>query len=539
MRRLIYISIITISMTQYGFTQIKWVKSIGGEGSEWPLNILVDDSKDIYLSANFENSIDVDPSLGEEILNATLASETFVLKIDSSGNFIKVDHLIDERIGSSISIDNENNVYYIYSIDGWSEFKLEKRNQQGIITNQIILSGVGSSDFQLPRKLSSVLTPIPNTYCLEFNRDIVSLQDQDFNCLGDNYSLTNPDWKGYLAFGASNYSNGVYQFACEVNGTVNLKWGDNNIEIGESDAFNDTFWKTSSYILDMDVNGNLLEVKKVNEGGMQDPTEFNQNLVWNLETDSDGNMYLHNLLWGTYTYGVGENEKIISSMGGPGVSNSILQKVNHTTGEHISLFLGAEANFTDLMIDNNNDIILSGIYQSSVDLDLSENSSVLLNNLNSVNNSFIVKYNSELEYIEHFEFKDVEIFRINDRNESIYFFGRFHTDTLVIGNEPLINNGNADLIVGEFIFNLTSSDNDMIIEEISISPNPFQEHLQVKSSSQIEDIEIYDIYGRKQYFRFDNSTYSLDTKYLKNGLYFLVINTKTSIINKTILKNGN
>lgn len=534
-----FVVILLILLNQIAFTQIHWVKSIGGQGNEWPLDILIDDFNNVYFSANFQNSIDVDPSMEQQTINASLDSESFVLKVNKSGEFIKVDHLIDEREGLSISRDEDFNIYYLYSTDAWSEFRLEKRNQQGDIINQKIINGTGRSSFQLSSNLNSNLFPLKNTYCNAFNTDNVSLHNQELNCISDKYSITDPEWKGFIAYGAVTLKDDLYYFTCEINGTVLLNWGGNVIEIGETDFFNDTFWKTTTYIITMNVDGELVGVTKINEGGMQDPSQTNQNLTWSVEEDDLGNVYLQNLLWGTYTYGVGEFEKTISSIGGPAVSNSVIQKFNKSSGDISSYLLGENANFTDLIIDQNNNIILSGIYASPIDLDLKENSNILLSNENSINNSFIVKYNSEFDYLEHAIFNDIDIHKINQFDSSIYFYGLYDSETLVLGNETLFNNGNSDLIFGEFEFGLPSNIENHIDTNVSIFPNPFQGEINIKSQDSIKDVSLFDIYGRKQDVSFDKFTKTLNTNSLASGQYILVINTGNFLINKVILKNEN
>lgn len=539
MNKIFFIFFPTILICQVGFTQIEWVKSIGGEGLDRPIDIIIDDANHIYLAASFQNSINVDPSSSDQVLNASLASESFVLKLDDLGNFLSVSHLTEEREGLSISIDSENNVYYLYSTDEWSEFRLEKRNQQGEIVNERNVFGLGISSFQLPKKMTPELVPIQNTFCIGESDDVVSLYNDQLNCIGDNYSLTEPEWMGFVAFGNSNFANGLYHFAVEVNGTVRLQWGDNIIEIGETDFFNDTFWKTTSYILSIDINGNLVEVNKINEGGMQDPSQTNFNLAWNIEADTEGNFYVQNLFWGNYTFGVGSSEKLITSVGGPGVFNSVIQKVDKSNEVVTSYWLGDEANFTDFAVDENNNLILSGIYASSVDLVLDGASSIVLMNENSVNNSFVVKYNNEFEYIDHIEFKDLDVLTIKERNDRNFFYGQYNTETLIIGDQEFVNNGESDLVFGEFDFSESTYIQDLGADNFSVFPIPFQDYVEIKELDEIIDVEIFDVFGNLQNSIFNKTTSALDTRQLTNGCYILVVRTGKSILSKLIIKNAN
>ncbi len=85
------------------------------------------------------------------------------------------------------------------------------------------------------------------------------------------------------------------------------------------------------------------------------------------------------------------------------------------------------------------------------------------------------------------------------------------------------------------------NDTESIIEltsSVSIYPNPANDRLYIETEAEIEEVVIYDVYGRQQ----DNKTTrqqdmtSIDLSDLKSGIYFVKINTGKGNIVKRIIK---
>ena len=112
------------NMTSNGYTDIfiskldakgkfVWAKSIGGIYSENSFSIDVDASGYIYITGYYGQTVDFDPGPG--IYNLTFSGwyDTFVLKMDTAGNFVWAKKLggVSEDIGMSITTDDWGNVY--------------------------------------------------------------------------------------------------------------------------------------------------------------------------------------------------------------------------------------------------------------------------------------------------------------------------------------------------------------------------------------------------------------------------------------------
>jgi len=80
-----------------------------------------------------------------------------------------------------------------------------------------------------------------------------------------------------------------------------------------------------------------------------------------------------------------------------------------------------------------------------------------------------------------------------------------------------------------------------IIDDISVYPNPTSGGLRVQSSKfKLQDIEIYDIYGRKvssHHLDISSSHYLINISHLSTGIYILKIMTEGNIYSHKIVKN--
>ena len=84
---------------------------------------------------------------------------------------------------------------------------------------------------------------------------------------------------------------------------------------------------------------------------------------------------------------------------------------------------------------------------------------------------------------------------------------------------------------------------DMVIEneetKCDIYPNPANDRLYIETESEIEDVVVYDVYGRVQNLsksETQNLRNSIDVSNLKAGIYFVKINTEKGNIVKRIIK---
>ena len=81
--------------------------------------------------------------------------------------------------------------------------------------------------------------------------------------------------------------------------------------------------------------------------------------------------------------------------------------------------------------------------------------------------------------------------------------------------------------------------NDILTDNISVYPNPVQDRLYIEAETEVEEVVVYDIYGKHQVAKTPSHQGNLvvDLSDLKAGIYFVKINTEKGNIVKRIIKD--
>lgn len=94
-----------------------WAKSFGGTDIDWSHEIATDASGNIYTTGSFKETVDFDPGPGVYNLISSGEDDGFILKLNSSGNFIWAISFgsVEWDASNSITIDSTGNIYTIGS----------------------------------------------------------------------------------------------------------------------------------------------------------------------------------------------------------------------------------------------------------------------------------------------------------------------------------------------------------------------------------------------------------------------------------------
>ena len=147
-----------------------WAKNIGGTGGDQGNSITIDTAGNIFITGQFQHTVDFDPGVGISNLASTGSTDIFVLKLDSSGNFIWAKGFggTGTDVGLSIATDLIGNIYTTGYFAGSADFKpgpgstfltsnggydvfVQKLNPNG---NFIWAKGMGGSTFDYGRSIS-------------------------------------------------------------------------------------------------------------------------------------------------------------------------------------------------------------------------------------------------------------------------------------------------------------------------------------------------------------------------------------------------
>lgn len=189
-----------------------WVKQFTSTTTFNKINsIEVDKKSNVYTTGYYTNTVDFDPGSATHYLNSTttLGAETFVSKLDSSGNFVLAKSMggSDLDAGQTIAVDESENIYTTGYFRGTSDFDpgtgvynlnaswpadifISKLNPQGNFTWAFKMGGAGS-DYGY----SNIIDKTGNMYTTGWFQDSVDF-DPSSNSF---YLMATPNgYTGYI-----------------------------------------------------------------------------------------------------------------------------------------------------------------------------------------------------------------------------------------------------------------------------------------------------------------------------------------------------
>ena len=101
-----------------------WAKSIGGSGYDYGNAMCVDGHGDVYITGQFEGTVDFNPGSGTNNFTSLGGTDVFVQKMNSAGTFLRAKTFggnSSDR-GQSIMVDNSENIIVTGSYQGTVNF---------------------------------------------------------------------------------------------------------------------------------------------------------------------------------------------------------------------------------------------------------------------------------------------------------------------------------------------------------------------------------------------------------------------------------
>jgi len=101
-----------------------WAKGLCGTAADESNSIAVDSSGNVYTTGFFNGIADFDPGAGEANLTSAGGNDSFISKLDSSGNIVWAERLggTSSDLGYSIAVDSSGNVYTTGNFQGTVDF---------------------------------------------------------------------------------------------------------------------------------------------------------------------------------------------------------------------------------------------------------------------------------------------------------------------------------------------------------------------------------------------------------------------------------
>lgn len=457
-----------------------WAKSIGGSLNDIVRSMSVDLSGNIYLTGSFAGTADFDPGIDTANLVSSGNSDIFILKLDSSGNFLWARSFGGSTFvdfGSSISVD-ASGIYTTGIFKGTVDFD----------------PGTGTANITSSGYLSPSVGAV-DIFIQKLDASGNFLWANSIGGSGNDYSHSSTiDGDGNI------YTTGTFR------GTVDFdpSSGIYNLNGGTDDLF----------IQKLDSLGNLLWAKSI-------PAATLGYVPYSISTDNSGNVYTAGIYGGTTDF---DPDTGIVNLTTAGLGDIFIQKLD-TSGKLLwAKSIGGPTNdiAKSIKIDASNNIYLAGTYTGTVDFD----PGLGIANLSSVGKEdiFIAKLDSLGNFIwaqsiGGNESENVESMSIGANNNTYttgsyqgtvdFDFGTGTAYQTSIGRTDIFTLKMNQLITSTR-FNETKTD----IKLVSY-PNPTKDAVQITFENQLNNVEL--------------TLTTISGKLISNKIYASLVNTRLKL----------
>ena len=469
-----------------------WARSIGDTGSDKGNYVTTDNAGNVYVTGYFTGTVDLDPGTGTYYVSSsgTNDSEIFVLKLDSSGNFLwaKAFGGTGNDSGHSLSIDSSGNIYTTGYFIGTADFDPGTGTQN--------LTATGSGDF------------------------FVQKMDASGNFL----------WAKSFAGGSNDYKVAITNDASD-----NVYIASRFIYTEDFDPGAGTYNLTSNgiwdaFILKLDAAGNFLWAKSFGGTGWD--------AILSIKTDSSGNVYAAGYFEDTVDFGSGVSQ--VSSTGGKDIfvkkmdasGNEFWTKTFGGTGEDIAF---------SIFVDDDANIYTTGKFEDTVDFDPGNGTDQHTSAGNS--DIFVQKLDNSGGYQWAVSFGGNNIdsgvaVQLNATSANIYTTGYFF-ETADFNPDAGTYNLTATgygMFVHKMSQPVTASIENDYEKQMRIYPNPATDKIYIGTTNTftIRKVEMYDLSG-KTVFNSNEPVTTINVSNFKTGIYFVKIAGNEASVTKKIM----
>lgn len=365
-----------------------WAKSIGGSFSDEGYGISTDSSGNIYLTGIYALNVDFDPGAGVFNLNSTNEGDTFILKLDTNGNFIWAKAYggsfssggnVDPAY--SIHVDNLNNAYitgrYRGTVDfdpgtGTADLTAVGDNDIFILKvdsagNTVWARGLGGSEND---KANSVTVDSNgNVYATGEFRDTVDFDpgtgtvNLDSTGVTDAFVLALDSSGNFLwakSFGRSSSSEEGFGIAVDdSNNVYSTGRYSGRVDFDPSADVNEIISRSGSfdiYLQKLDANGNFLWAKSFGSSGNEE--------VFDIVCDTDGAVYTTGFFAGRADFDPSTAEFFINDQG---IQDIFIHKLDTNGDFEWVVPIGSTLinQGRGLAVDNSNNIYATGLFSGT------------------------------------------------------------------------------------------------------------------------------------------------------------------------------
>lgn len=394
---------------------VQWAGRIGGNYFDSAQGLSVDQSGKLYITGGYQSNIDLDIGAGNYPITGTSGSDAFLAKYNNNGNIlwgVKFSGTLDSS-GYNIGTDANGNVYsvgkFFNTIDfnpGTGIFNLTATPGPYSISD-IYLSKLDSNgNFVYAKKIGGLGVKDPSGFKVDSNGDI--------------------------------YLSGYFNKETFFSDTVSLI-----PTVGQDNIYDMFITKWNS-------NGNLLWAKQIGSGSIMQRSE-------SMVTDSNGNIYLCGNFHETTDFDPSTSGTFFMTPHTLGSTDIFVLKLDNDGNFVWAKNMGGSApnSAKSIALDQSNNLTITGYFSGTIDFDPGINNYFLTCPPNSGYNPFLLKLNSNGDFIwaKHLIGNGYGSSVTINPNGNICITGKFNnTCDFSSGNSTAINStlGGSDIFIAEY-----------------------------------------------------------------------------------------
>jgi hypothetical protein len=364
---------------------VQWARAIGNAGNEVGQSIEVDPSGNVYVTGQFEQTVDFDPGSGVASLVCNGMSDAFLLKLDNAGNFVWVKQLggSDVDAGHAVDTDTDGSVVVSGVFSGTAD--LDPNAGTMLATSNgyrdaFIVKIKDDGTFLWAKHMGgSMIDEFPYSVHIDKDGNVLSTGTYagtvDFDPGAGTFNLTDfgafiqkLDSNGNFIWAKSDYSSTGYDITSDNAGNVILTgifFPGSVATIGsdfDPGAGNCTFFSNGGndiFIQKLSPSGDFIWAKQIGTSGHE----------WanTIAVDSYNNIYTAGTFWGTADFDPGPGSTIFTS----GTDDTYILKFDASgnLGWAKQITGVCNENAMAMSINNLNEVFVCGYFSSSVDFD--------------------------------------------------------------------------------------------------------------------------------------------------------------------------
>jgi hypothetical protein len=172
-----------------------WAKSFDGTGTDIASSVAVDASGNVFTTGRFLGTVDFDRGAGTANLTSAGSLDAFVLKLNSSGNFVWAKSVggVGHDVANAVAVDASGNVYVAGYFEGTADFdpgvgiaNLTSAGNQDVYVLKVDSSGANNLIAPTVSWTEPSSPSVSRTllYTLVFNTSVTGIAAGDFSNTG-------------------------------------------------------------------------------------------------------------------------------------------------------------------------------------------------------------------------------------------------------------------------------------------------------------------------------------------------------------------